>query len=125
MNAKLTLPVLGALALLAALPTPAQAGGRSSFDVSVGFGYSNYGGYHGYGRNHYGSSVSFRYSRGGHYGHSHYGGYSPRYYRSSRYYAPRPIYRGSYYRPVRRHYYHDGYYHRPVYRRYYRDDYCY
>jgi hypothetical protein len=129
MRAKFALPVLGALALLAALPAPAEARRRSSFDVSVGFGYSSYGGHRGYGRSYYDSDVSFRYSRGRDYGYSRYGGgYDrPRYYRSyPRYYAPRPIYRDSYYyRPTRR-YYRDHYYDRPVYRRYYyRDDYCY
>ena len=126
---KFALPVLGALALLTALPAPAEARRRSSFDVSVGFGYSNYGGYRGYGRSHYDTGVSFRYSRGRDYGYSRYRDYHrPRYYhRSTRYYAPRPIYRESYYyRPVRRYYYRDSYYDRPVYRRYhYYDDYCY
>ena len=123
MKLKLALPVLGALALLAALPETAEARRRSSsFDLSVGVGSSHYGGY---GR-HYDSGVSFRYSRGysrgGHgYGHRHHHHYGRSYYRD------RPVYREYYhYRPVRRYVYRDydyGYYHRPIYRRYYYRDY--
>ncbi len=127
MKLKLALPVLGALALLAALPASAEARRRSSFDVSVGFGYSNHSHrgshYRNYNRG-YDSDVSFRYSRGysrGHYGHGY------RHYDHPRYYSPRPIHRDThYYRPARRYYHHDSYYDRPVYRRYYDyDSYCY
>ncbi len=111
MKLAFAVPVLGALALVAALPDAAEARSRSSFDVSVGFGYSSYGG----DRHHHGGS---------HYGGSHYGGHS--YYRSApRYYSPRPYYRDSYYsRPVHSYRYDDSYY-RPVYRPryYYRDSY--
>ena len=141
MKLKLAVPVLGALALMAAMPDTAEARRRSSFDISVGFGHSSYGRHRHYGRSYYDSGVSFRYSRGysrgydrggyyrgGGYGYRH----SPHYYNyhRPRYYAPRPVYREYYYRSRR--YYRDdygyGYHGRPLYRRhYYRDyyDYCY
>ena len=111
MKLAFAVPVLGALALVAAMPNSAEARSRSSFDISVGFGYSSYGGSH-------------RYYDRGHY----YGGRS--YYRSApRYYSPRPYYRDSYYYrpPVRSYRYYDdcNTYYRPVYRPryYYRDSY--
>ena len=143
MRLKLALPVLGALALMAALPDTAEARRRrSSFDVSVGFGHSSYGGHRGYGRSYHDSGVSFRYSRGYDRGYSRGYGYGrsrhydrgydrPRYYHYDRprYYAPRPVYRSYHYSP-RRYYREDygyGYHGRPLYRSYYyRDyDYCY
>lgn len=137
MKLKLALPVIGALALFAALPETAEARRRSSFDISVGLGHSHYGGHRGYGRRH-DSSVSFRYSRGRDYGYHgsryrnynhapRYHNHAPRYYHSSR-----PIYRSEryHYRPAPRYVYRDydyGYYRRPVVRRYYYRDYdeCY
>jgi hypothetical protein len=127
MRWNLAVPMLGALALMTALPDTAEARRRSSFDISVGLGYSNYGGHRGYGRS-YDSGVSFRYSRG--YSRGYDRGYSRSHhhhdYDRPRYYAPRPAYR-SYY-PVRRYYRDDygyGYHGRPLYRRYYRDTYYY
>ena len=121
MKLKLVIPVLGALALVAAVPDKAEAKSRSSFDISIGLGYSS-GGYRG---GYYGSGASYRYSRG------HYGGYHRPYYSSSRYcaprvYYPRPVYRDySYYRPAPRVYYRDYTYYRPVYSSYYyRGGYC-
>ncbi len=57
---KFAIPVLGALVLMSAMPGRAEARGRTSFDVSVGFGYSNYNGY-GYGNY---NNASFRYYNG-------------------------------------------------------------
>ena len=128
MKLSYAIPVLGALALFAAVPDTAQAKSRSSFDISIGLGHSSHGhryGHHGYHRSHYDSGVSFRYSRGHdhHYGHSYH-----RYHHTPRYYAP--VYRETYYyRPSPRYYY-GGYdyghtrYYRPVYRSYYSNYYC-
>ena len=107
---------VGALALA---PSWAQAGGRSSFGFSLGFGG---GGYNNFG------FASINYNRGffGHsyYGHGYYGG---RGYYSARFYAP--IYRSRYY-------YYDPVYIAPppvvyvepapcyVYPRYYSRSYC-
>jgi hypothetical protein len=128
MKLSYAIPVLGALALVAALPDQAQAKSRSSFDISIGLGYSNYGGYHRGHGGYYNSGAAFRYSRGyGGYGGYH--GYHGRSYYSPRYYAPPPVYRETYYyRPAPR-YYDDcdyGYtrYYRPVYRSYYSSYYC-
>jgi hypothetical protein len=119
------LPVLGALTLFAALPNQAQAGGHSSWGISVGVGYSNYG----YGGG-YNTGVAFNYSSGGgyyghghhgyygghrYYGHGHGGYYAPRY----AYYAPAPV---AYYAPAPRYGYYNScsynyapVYYRPVY----------
>jgi hypothetical protein len=124
---KLAIPVIGALALLAALPEKAHA--RDRFDFSVGFGYSNYGGGYRHG-GYYNSGIGFRYSSGGGYYGGYRGGYYSRpYYRPSYSYAPRVIYRDTYYyRPAPRVYvdsYYDdcdsgytSYSYRPVYRSY-------
>jgi hypothetical protein len=122
MKMKFALPVIGALALFAAMPEKAEARSRSSFDISIGLGYSNYNrGHSNYNRggSYYGGS-SYRYSRGRDYDRS------PRY-SSPRYYAPRPVYRETYYyRPSPR-YYVDTYEYsyRPAYRYYDRSDYGY
>jgi hypothetical protein len=115
-------PVLGALALLAAMPNPAEARSHSSFDLSFGLGFSDYGRHGGF----YHSS-GFRFSSGGGY----YRSYRPYYYGGGpRYYSPRPIYRDYYYRPAPRYYYDDcryDYYrtaYRPAVRYYYYNDDC-
>src|SRR5688572_22480361 len=118
MRSQLVIPVLGALALFAAVPDSAQAKSRSSFDISIGLGYSSGG----YGGGYYGGGgASYRYSSGG-YGHRH--GYGHRsYYRPRYHYAPARHYAPSYY-------YRDyGYgYSRPVYvappRYYYGGSHC-
>jgi hypothetical protein len=104
MKLKLVVPVVAALAMFAAVPTPAKAGGHSSF--SIGFGYSNYG----YGG---GYNVGFGYSNYGHYGHGYYGrgyGYYGRPYYSFGYrgYYGGPCYYPSYYYAPR--YYSPAYY---------------
>ena len=117
MKMKFAIPVIGALALFAAMPGKAEARDRSSFDFSIGFGYSNYNSSHRHGG--YYSGSSYRYSRG----HDH--GYrSPRY-SSPRYYSPRPVYRETYYyRPTPRYYVESyEYSYRPSYR-YYDRGYC-
>ncbi len=122
----LAIPVLSALTLVAALPDQAEARSRSSFDISVGFGYSD----HGYRRGHH-SDVGFRYSSGRSYGRDYAPAYCPpRYYSAPRYYAPRPVYRETYYRPAPRIYYDDcgysapTYYYSPAPRYYHRDYDC-
>lgn len=140
MRLKFAVPVLGALALMAALPDTAEARRRGSFDISVGLGYSHHGGHRHYGRSYYDSGISFRYSRGYSRGYDrggyyHRGGYdyhhahSPHYYNyhSPRHYARRPVYR-EYYYPARSYYradydYDYVYHSRPLYRRYYYRDY--
>ena len=113
----LALPVLGALALMAALPDRAEARSRSSFDISIGVGSSHH--HHGYHRGGYDSGVSFRYSSGRSYGHDHYSHYRPtRYYSAPRYYAPRPVYREVYVEPAPRYYDNCDYGYRPVVRYY-------
>jgi hypothetical protein len=120
---KLAIPVIGALALFAALPEKAHA--RDRFDISVGFGYSNYGGGYRHGGGYYNSGIGFRYSSGSGYHGGYRGGYYGRpYYRPVYSYAPRVVYRDYYYRPAPRVYVDSYYddcdysYYRPVYRTY-------
>ena len=120
MKLSYTIPVLGALALVAALPDSAQAKSRSSFDISIGLGYSNY---NRYGYSNYNSFRYSNYNHGYHRGHHHDHYYGRSTYYAPRYYAPRTVYRETYYRPAPRVIYRDYYYDRPVYHRYYRSDY--
>lgn len=114
-------PVLGVLTLFAGLPSEAKAGGHSSWGISVGFGYSDYG--HGGG---YNTGIGFSYSSGsaGYYGNRYYGGHG---YHAPGYvsYAPAP---DVYYRPAPRYVYSNNcrYNYAPVYYRpVYSPRYCY